>query len=563
MLQPTALPNIRSIAWIVALIHAAGLFLVLAWWGERGLPFSMGRANETGQSMALSNQANKEDRAKALLPCVSYSPFRHPGINPFNPQARVSPAQIESDLRILLTRTRCVRTYGLTQGLEAVPGIAARLGMRVKLGVWLARDATENQKQIDLGVALARQFPGVIDLLVVGNEVLLRREMTPEALGNVLDYARERSPVPVTYADVWEFWLRNSQLAARVDLVTVHILPYWEDDPVALHDAVSHVFAIAAKLKAHFTDKPVWIGETGWPAAGRQRAGAVPGRVEQIRFVSELAQRSQSMHLGAAVLDFNLIEAFDQPWKRSFEGAMGGYWGLFDALGQPRGTNANEIVEDTNWWRGWVGALAGGLIVAVAATRFRQVSALRTWPAVFAGATLGALVPVQWLMVQQWDRTLGEQGLSAILAALSALTTGIFVLGGTSSGSVWKRFALTMRTLVLFAAATAALVLLLDPRYRPFPWWWFLAPAVTWLACCVRAVAAPMACFGDPTRQQNLLAAVVAGCAVGIVLAEGWRNTQALQYGAVLLLLAGASSFGSRVSASKASKAAGAHNSVV
>ena len=28
----------------------------------------------------------------------------------------------------------------------------------------------------------------------------------------------------------------------------------------------------------------------------------------------------------------NLIEAYDRPWKRQLEGAVGGYWGLFDAV---------------------------------------------------------------------------------------------------------------------------------------------------------------------------------------------------------------------------------------
>ena len=26
----------------------------------------------------------------------------------------------------------------------------------------------------------------------------------------------------------------------------------------------------------------------------------------------------------------NVIEAFDQPWKRALEGTVGGHWGLFD-----------------------------------------------------------------------------------------------------------------------------------------------------------------------------------------------------------------------------------------
>ena len=287
--------------------------IVLGWWFLRGQPFS------------LEKSANLNAAAAQMLPCVSYSPFRQgqgrEEVNPFNPAASVTPGQLEEDLRILKTRTNCIRTYGLSQGLDAIPAVVQKLGMRMKLGVWLARDEVQNRLELDRGMALAGQYKDVVDLLVVGNEVLLRRELSPEALGKVLAYARQHSPVPVTYADVWEFWLRHSALAQHVDVVTIHILPYWEDDPVAVSDAVTHVLNIAAKVQQQFLGKPVWVGETGWPAAGRQRAGAVPGRVEQSRFVNELLTRGSALTSNASS---NVIEAFDQPWQRSFEGAMGG-----------------------------------------------------------------------------------------------------------------------------------------------------------------------------------------------------------------------------------------------
>ena len=277
--------------WAALLIQAIALLIVLGWWFARGISFS------------LDARTVSEASVSKLLPCVSYSPFRtrdgdgdghgdgHGEVNPFNPAASVTPAQIESDLRILKTRTNCIRTYGLSQGLDAVPAIVQKLGMRMKLGVWLARDEAQNRRELDRGMALARQYKDVVDLLVVGNEVLLRRELSPETLGKILADARQHSPVPVTYADVWEFWLRNASLAPHVDVVTVHILPYWEDEPVAVKDAVAYVFSIAAKMQQQFADKPVWVGETGWPAAGRQRAAAVPGSVEQSRFISELLDR--------------------------------------------------------------------------------------------------------------------------------------------------------------------------------------------------------------------------------------------------------------------------------
>ncbi len=528
------LPSGQRGVWAAPLIQAIALLIVLGWWVARSVPFS------------LSARADSVSSASQMLPCVSYSPFRmrdgHGEVNPFNPQASVTPAQIEADLRILKTRTNCIRTYGLSQGLDAVPAVVQKLGMRIKLGVWLARDEAQNRLELERGIALARQYKDVVDLLVVGNEVLLRRELSPEALSKILADAKQRSPVPVTYADVWEFWLRHALLAQHVDVITVHILPYWEDDPVAVKDAVTHVVSIAAKVQQQFVGKPIWVGETGWPAAGRQRAGAVPGRVEQSRFVSELLAR-------AGGLNYNVIEAFDQPWKRSFEGAMGGYWGLFDAVGQPRVALRGSVVEDARWWRGPLSALIGGLAGVIFAFLLR----VRRSPIVLACALLGALAPVQWLMMQQWDRSPREQALSALLAAIStAATLATFLPRFTKTHDL-------IRIVVLFAASTAALVLLLDARYRPFPWWWFLAPTAALLA----HRASTWESTFKASNEARLLAAVLAVCALLIGLTEGWRNAQALSYCALSLALAGAAGWPSRTKTSNAINAAGAQNSVV
>lgn len=569
--------QMHSRYWLAVLIQLVGLCLVLGWWAARG------------QAIPLVELPNAQT---VVLPCVSYSPFHRENINPFNYQASVTPAQIEADLSLLRTRTNCIRTYGLSQGLDGIPAVAAKLGMRVNLGIWLSRDAAQNQAQLQRGLELAHQYKGTVNRLVVGNEVLLRRELSADELGKILDYAKQRSPVPVTYADVWEFWLRHAQLARHVDMVTVHILPYWEDEPVAVHDAVAHVVNIAQKVQQQFAGKPVWVGETGWPAAGRQRAGAVPGRVKQARFVRELLHHTTGQN--SAALDYNFIEAFDQPWKRSFEGAMGGYWGLFDTDGQPHAAMSDAVAEDTYWWRGLLGALAGAAIgifwsvlltqrlrakrgdavVQVQRNRFAVVL-----PAI-AGATLGALAPVQWLMVQQWDRTIMERSVSGALVLVSVLVTwasslrsmkvfsayGLMQSEDQLHGVQWVFGPITLakmehalRFALLFAAASAALVLLLDSRYRAFPWWWFVAPTASLLALRASGFAT---CSAQAYKLQ-VLAGVLAVCAVGIATAEGWRNAQALVYCALLVVLAGAAAWPSRTNTSVASKNAGAHSSVV
>ncbi len=553
---------------IALLLQLAALALVLGWWLARAVPVSL-----VEPAVATS-----------VLPCVSYAPFRRPGASPLVPdtaQAHVTPAQIEEDLRILTTRTNCVRTYGLGHGLDALPAIAARLGMRVRLGAWLGRDAGANQLEIERALALAREFKGTVELLIIGNEVLLRRELAPAQLAWHLDYARKRSPVPVTYADVWEFWLRHAWLGAHVDLVTVHILPYWEDEPVAVADAVSHVLRVGTQVRQRFAGQPVWVGETGWPAAGRQRGAALPGRVEQARFVRELLQAAPG-----AALDYNLIEAFDQPWKRALEGAMGGYWGLFDRFGQARFAWRGGVVEDPLWWRGPLGALLGagaGLAPAWwlarrarAAPHERRGVWLAGAPLPLGGAMQGALLPLQWLALQQWARTPWEWGAGMLLALLGGAltllvnvrlaqpgqsppwTTALAEAGASRVASDLDSGLSLLHLALLFCAASAALTLLFDGRYRPFAWWWFAGPTAALLAWRVGDAARRAA-----TPEERLLAGVLALCAPALALAEGWRNTQALAFCALLLGLAATVGGRLRTSTNSASSAAGAHSSVL
>ena len=163
---------------------------------------------------------------------MSYAPFRNDQ-TPHDQTLIVSPQQIAEDLVELAKISKCIRTYSIDNGLDKVPELASRVGLKVLLGVWLGRDRAKNALLIDTAVALARQYPGVVTSLIVGSEVLLRGEMTVSDLREIIRSVKPRVDVPVTYADVWEFWLRYRELGADVDFVTVHFLPYWEDVPPA------------------------------------------------------------------------------------------------------------------------------------------------------------------------------------------------------------------------------------------------------------------------------------------------------------------------------------------
>jgi exo-beta-1,3-glucanase (GH17 family) len=510
---------------------AVALAATLAWALQGGRPVALPEA------------------AGARLPCVSYAPFRRPGDTPFDPAAHIAPAAIEADLRLLATVTGCVRTYGLDHGLDAVPAVARRVGLRVVLGAWIGRDVAANEIQLRRALELAHEYRNVVQLLVVGNEVLLRRELAPAALAALLERARRESPVPVAYADVWEFWLRHAPaLRDHVDVVAAHILPYWEDEPVDNDQAVEHVYTVAARLRQAFGATPVYVAETGWPAAGRQRGPASPGRLEQARFVRELLVRQAS-----EPLPFNLIEAFDQPWKRDLEGAMGGAWGLFDADGVQRVPLAGPVVPDPRWL--WPPAAALVTALALLAVWWRPTRRVAGTPATalaLGGALIGAFALWQALALPLWSRGgwewaagIAALGLSALCGLAAAWRLAEVLQGGANSPRLGiaaalgkhaaggaRLLALAQATLLFFAAVDA-LELVFDARYRPLPWPGIAAPALLLLA---------LAWLGDRlpagARQERLLAAVCALCAVLVAMFEGPANGQALLYAALLLTLA-------------------------
>jgi glucan 1,3-beta-glucosidase len=259
------------------------------------------------------------------LHCVSYAPFRGEQ-NPLSDGTHIPAWQIDEDFARLKSVTDCVRSYSIEHGLDQIPEIARKHGLKVIQGLWLSSIAAKNEVQIATVVELSKKFPDVIQAVVVGNEVLLRGELSGPDLAGIIRRVKSQVSMPVTYADVWEFWLRHREIYDAVDFVTIHILPYWEDFPIPAGNAVAHVDSIRRQMVAAFPSKDILIGETGWPSAGRMREGALPSLANQalvIQGVLALAKRDK--------FRVNVIEAFDQPWKRRLEGTVGGYWGLFDA----------------------------------------------------------------------------------------------------------------------------------------------------------------------------------------------------------------------------------------
>ncbi|RTL54622.1 MAG: beta-(1-6) glucans synthase [Bradyrhizobiaceae bacterium] len=476
------------------------------------------------------------------LECVSYAPFRGDQ-TPLDPTLHVSAEQIAQDLKELVKITGCIRTYSVDVGLDQVPGEAAKVGLKVIQGIWLGNNRLKNSLQIDTAVALAKKYPDTIQSLVVGNEVLLRGEMTSSDLVALIRQVKAKAGIPVTYADVWEFWLRNRDVYDAVDFVTIHILPFWEDIPVRAKYAAAHVDSIRKRMAVAFPNKEILIGETGWPSAGRMREGALPSRTNQAMVVSQILELARQEKFRV-----NLIEAYDQPWKRQLEGTVGGYWGLFTSESRTLKYPPGEPITNHPFWKL---QMAGGMLLCIIV----YVTALLTlrrkpwsprlvsWLAVALSATAGGALAglavektmIESLGVAGWTHSLFllTASLAApILASIAfmsgrGLPTFLELMGPPEyrTASRSQRLLGLALVIVVLIAAETALGFVFDPRYRDFPFATLTIAAVPFLGLVL--LNNPLTAAAHPIAELTF-AGLLALSSVYVIFNEGPNNWQSL-----------------------------------
>ena len=515
---------------LLAVFACASLLALWLWWRD-------------GHPVALT------DAPAGKLDCVSYTPPRD---QPMVLTSAISRPQIERELRLLAGRFRCIRIYAVSNGLDQIPAVAREVGLRVMLGLWIGPDPVVNQKEIQLGLEVAKRDHDVIDAVIVGNEVLLRRQQTPDRLAALIRQVKAGTDLPVTYADVWDFWKANPTLAADVDFVTIHLLPYWDDRPTGIDAALAHTASTYGEARTIFPAKRVFIGETGWPSQGRQRVDAAPGRVAQARFVREFTHWAEAENIA-----YNVIEAFDQPWKRADEGTVGGYWGMYDAQGRPKFPLQGPMAEDADWPQGLWGAAAGAVLLAAAGLALaRRQGRPDLLLLALAGAAGGAVAVMQWRYLSTTNRTLTEWIASLAIATVGwALYAGILIafagarsrrrlpapesicetLSRFNRREFWTRPAPAgrsgvlgvLRFVLLLGFAYVCLGLALDPRYRGFPTCLYALPVVALLLLALLDRSARRLRF-QQMPEETMLAALTGLCAILIVLREGLANAPAL-----------------------------------
>lgn len=255
---------------------------------------------------------------------LAYGPYRD-GQNP-NVGTVVAPEDIAEDMEIilpLLQRKKVIRTYSSTHGSQQIPRLASERGISVWQGAWLSSDITRNRNEIKNLISLARE--GRVRVAIVGNETLLRGDISEARLIKYINEVKRKVDIPVTTAETWNVWEEHPALAKSVDRIVVHIYPFWHG--ISINKAQGFLFGKYKKLKKLYPGKKIIIGETGWPSVGPVNGNAAPGRRNQRKFLRQFVRESQRMHV-----PYFYFSAFDERWKT--ERGVGAHWGILNSTGR-------------------------------------------------------------------------------------------------------------------------------------------------------------------------------------------------------------------------------------
>ena len=171
---------------------------------------------------------------------------------------------------------------------------------------------------------------GHVDILAVGNEVLLRGDLPEDELIDYIDRAKRAvADVDVGYVDAYFKFVDHPRVTQACDLILANCYPFWEgcSEPYSL----LYLQEMYRRVSAAADGRRVIISETGWPNKGTAVGDARPSREAAMRYFLKtwLWTREEN-------IDLFYFSAFDEAWKVAKEGDVGAFWGLLDSNGAPK-----------------------------------------------------------------------------------------------------------------------------------------------------------------------------------------------------------------------------------
>ena len=252
---------------------------------------------------------------------ISFSPY----MDGQSPGVQISEQQIRERLAIIQPYTHWIRSFSCIDGNQEIARIAQEAGLKTMVGVDLGDDLEANEEELANGIAVAQA--GHADIFVVGNENLLRQDLTEQQLLEYIERAKAAVPgVPVSFVDAYFLFENHPAVAEAVDVLLVNCYPFWES--CAAEYALLYMKEMYRRAQRVANGKKVIISETGWPTEGTPFGDAVPSYDNALEYFIKTCQWAEEE--GIEIFYFSSL---DESWKVGDEGDVGAYWGLWDQHG--------------------------------------------------------------------------------------------------------------------------------------------------------------------------------------------------------------------------------------
>ncbi|MCF8435587.1 MAG: hypothetical protein K9G57_01980 [Ignavibacteriales bacterium] len=242
-----------------------------------------------------------------------------------SPGSQISEDQIETRMKIIQPYVKWVRSFSCIDGNENIPRIARKYGLKTLVGAWLGNDSEKNELEIEGIIKIAKE--GNADIIAVGNEVLLRNDLTEDQIIDLIKRVKIEFPnIPVGYVDAYYEFADHPRICDLCDVILANCYPFWEGYPIEHSLAyLKNMYYLAVKAAK---GKKVIISETGWPNLGTPDRAAVPSYENALNYFIDTYTWANQENI-----DVFYFSSFDETWKIEKEGDVGAYWGLWDKDG--------------------------------------------------------------------------------------------------------------------------------------------------------------------------------------------------------------------------------------
>ena len=234
----------------------------------------------------------------------------------------LSANQIKRRLDIIAPHIKWIRSFSCTKGNELISEIAHQKGLKTVVGAWISDDIDRNEQEILSLIKLAKA--GLVDIAVVGNEVLHRGEISEQQLIAYIKRVKEAIPTTnVSYVDAYYQFLDKPNLISNCDVLLVNFYPFWEG--TSNEYAVSYLQQMLELTKTVANGKKIIVSETGWPTKGENVKDAIPSENNAMKYFIASQEWAKNNNI-----ELFYFSSFDESWKVKQEGTLGTAWGIWD-----------------------------------------------------------------------------------------------------------------------------------------------------------------------------------------------------------------------------------------